>query len=68
MTNTHTQEVHMQNIINWLLACLVFIASFTCYAMGNESGAIILILAGFFFEVIFWLRSCKESGENKRFF
>ena len=36
----------MQNIINWLLACTVFIASFTCYAMGNEAGAIVLILLG----------------------
>ncbi|ATC85555.1 hypothetical protein [Pseudoalteromonas arctica] len=58
----------MQNIINWFLACLVFIASFTCYAMGNESGAIILMLAGFFFEVMFWLSSYKEQEGNKRFF
>lgn len=58
----------MQNIINWSLACLVFIASFTCYAMGNESGAIILMLAGFLFEVMYWLRGYKESKDNKRFF
>ncbi|EGI75113.1 hypothetical protein PH505_ab01670 [Pseudoalteromonas distincta] len=47
---------------------MVFIASFTCYAMGNESGAIILMLAGFFFEVMFWLRGYKEQEGNKRFF
>jgi chromate transport protein ChrA len=58
----------MQNIINWLLASLVFIASFTCYAMGNASGALILILAGFFFEVLLWLRSMKEQENNKRLF
>ncbi|MBH0029394.1 MULTISPECIES: hypothetical protein [unclassified Pseudoalteromonas] len=58
----------MQNIINWALACLVFIASFTCYAMGNESGAIILMLAGFLFEVMYWLRGYKEQEGNKRFF
>jgi hypothetical protein len=58
----------MQNIINWFLACLVFIASFTCYAIGNVSGAIILMLAGFLFEVIFWLRGYKDPEDNKRFF
>ena len=58
----------MHNIINWSLACLVFIASFTCYAMGNELGAIILMLAGFLFEVMFWLSSYKESEDNKHFF
>ncbi|GAA66857.1 hypothetical protein P20429_0970 [Pseudoalteromonas sp. BSi20429] len=47
---------------------MVFIASFTCYAMGNESGAIILMLAGFLFEVMYWLRGYKESKDNKRFF
>lgn len=58
----------MQNIINWSLACLVFIASFTCYAMGNESGAIILMLAGFLFEVMCWLRGYKRTEDNKHFF
>lgn len=58
----------MQNIINWSLACLVFIASFTCYAMGNESGAIILMLAGFLFEVMYWLRGYKRAEDNKHFF
>lgn len=43
----------MKNVINWVLACLVFVASFTCYAMGNESGTIILILAGFFSKSFF---------------
>jgi hypothetical protein len=36
--------------------------------MGNESGAIILMLAGFFFEVMFWLRGHKEPEDNKHFF
>ena len=57
----------MQNIINWLLASLVFIASFTCYAMGNAAGAMTLILAGFFIEIIFWLRFNKLKM-NKRTF
>jgi hypothetical protein len=36
--------------------------------MGNELGAIILMLAGFLFEVMFWLSSYKESEDNKHFF
>lgn len=63
-----TKENDMQNLLNWLFACLIFIASFTCYAMGNKSSAIILILAGFSLEVIFWLRNLDKPKNNKRYF
>ncbi len=51
----------MQNIINWALASLVFIASFACYAMGNASGGILLLAAGFLLEFAFWLHCFKKE-------
>jgi len=58
----------MQNIINWLLVCTVFIASFTCYAMGNEAGAIVLILLGFSLEILFWIYCFNKPKKSKRSF
>ncbi|ALS33909.1 hypothetical protein PTRA_a2865 [Pseudoalteromonas translucida KMM 520] len=58
----------MKSVVNWLLVCLVFIAAFICYAMGNASGVIALTVVGFTLETGFWLYSFKKRKNNKRCF
>jgi hypothetical protein len=51
----------LQNIISWALASLIFIASFTCFAMGNASGAVSLLVIGFLTEFAFWLHCSNKT-------
>ena len=58
----------MQQVVNWVLACLIFIMSFICYAMGNLSGGVCLLAAGFLLEFAFWLYCFKKTRRFKQSF
>jgi hypothetical protein len=43
----------------WLVAALA------CYAAGLESGALVLFAAGIAFEIVFWARLLRRTGQRR---
>jgi len=52
-------------VLKWIALFVLLCLSLTCYAMGNASGAIILIVLGFAFEGVFWLFGHKLLTRKK---
>ncbi len=52
-------------ITKWLALLALICLAITCYAMGNASGAIALVILGFVFEGAFWLFGHKLVSRKK---
>lgn len=63
------KELIMQSItrkaLKWSALFILICLSLTCYAMGNASGAVILVALGFVFESVFWLFGHKLLTRKK---
>ncbi|KPH60738.1 hypothetical protein AMS58_16700 [Pseudoalteromonas porphyrae] len=51
--------------IKWLALLAVICLAFVCYAMGNASGAIALVILGFVLEGAFWLFGSRLFNRKK---
>lgn len=52
-------------ITKWLALLALICLAITCYAMGNASGAVVLIIIGFVLEGAFWLFGHKLFSRKK---
>ena len=52
-------------ITKWLALLALLCLAITCYAMGNASGAIALVILGFVFEGVFWLFGHRLFSRKK---
>lgn len=52
-------------ITKWLALLALLCLAIVCYAMGNASGAIALVILGFLFEGAFWLFGHRLFSRKK---
>ena len=52
-------------ITKWLALLALLCLAILCYAMGNASGAIVLLILGFVFEGVFWLFGHRLFSRKK---
>ena len=55
----------MRSLYRIVFATVMFVAAFTCYAMGVQSGAAALFVLGFSLEIFFWLALFKPKASRR---